>query len=107
MAGRSIPGTLAVAAALLLADLPLDRASGQTRECAPRDVQAVTELERHGEAQDVPAEGLAQAFWTMLRARDACREGRINALFRNGSFDIHRKRTGTVSDVAHHAGGYL
>jgi hypothetical protein len=45
-------------------------------ECAVRDVQIITQLERHGEVQDVPGEILSEAFWTMKRARDACYEGR-------------------------------
>jgi hypothetical protein len=46
-------------------------------ECALRDGQLVTQIERHGEAQDVPGEILFEAFWTMQRARDACADGRV------------------------------
>jgi hypothetical protein len=46
-------------------------------ECALRDVQLVTQMERHGEAQDVPGEILFEAVWIMKRARDACAEGRV------------------------------
>src|SRR5262245_36887094 len=45
-------------------------------ECALRDVQLVTQMEQHGEAQDVPGEILYEAFLTMKRAREACSEGR-------------------------------
>jgi|SRR3977135_4365235 hypothetical protein len=45
-------------------------------ECAVRDVQLVTQMEQHGEAQDVPGEILYEAFLTMKRAREACSEGR-------------------------------
>jgi hypothetical protein len=38
-------------------------------------------LEPQGEAQRVSAAVLVEAFWTMLRARDACRDGRIEAAF--------------------------
>jgi hypothetical protein len=46
-------------------------------ECAQRDVQLVTQMEQHGEAQDVPGEILYEAYWTMKRAREACYQGRI------------------------------
>ena len=46
-------------------------------ECALRDAQLVTQIERHGEAQDVSGEILFEAFWTMQRARDACHDGRV------------------------------
>jgi hypothetical protein len=48
-------------------------------ECALRDVQLVTQIEQHGEAQDVPGEILFEAFLTMKRAREACAEGRERA----------------------------
>ena len=47
-----------------------------TRACAERDLQYVILIERHGEAQDIPGEVLAQAFFTVMRARKACRQGR-------------------------------
>jgi hypothetical protein len=47
-----------------------------TRACAERDLQYVILIERHGEAQDIPGDVLAQAFFTMMRARKACRQGR-------------------------------
>ena len=46
-----------------------------TRACAERDLQYVILLERHGEAQDIAGDVLAQAFFTMMRARKACRQG--------------------------------
>src|SRR5262245_23769826 len=48
-------------------------------ECAQRDVQLVTQMEQHGQAQDVPGEILYEAYWTMKRAREACYEGRVVA----------------------------
>ena len=45
-------------------------------ECASRDAAFVIQLEQRGEAQSMPAERLYAAFVTMLRARDACSEGR-------------------------------
>jgi len=52
-----------------------------TKACAERDLQYVTLIERHGEAQDIAAEVLAQAFFTMTRARKACRQGREQEAF--------------------------
>jgi hypothetical protein len=52
-----------------------------TRACAERDLQYVMLLERHGEAQDIPGDVLAQAFFTMMRARKACRQGREQDAF--------------------------
>lgn len=46
-----------------------------TRACAERDLQFVVLIERHGEAQDIAGDVLAQAFFTMMRARKACRQG--------------------------------
>jgi hypothetical protein len=46
-------------------------------ECAQRDVQVLTQMEQHGNAQDVPGDILFEAFWTMKRARDACYQGRV------------------------------
>jgi hypothetical protein len=46
-------------------------------ECAQRDAQSVTQLEQHGEAQDLPGYVLYETFMTVLRARAACNEGRV------------------------------
>jgi len=46
--------------------------------CAARDLQFVILLEQRGEAQDVASDELARAFFTMMRARKACREGRVS-----------------------------
>ena len=45
--------------------------------CAAADLRFVTLIEAHGEAQDVAAEILAQAFFTVMEARKACNQGRI------------------------------
>jgi hypothetical protein len=45
--------------------------------CAARDVQFVTLLEQHGEAQDVAGDQLLEAFFTAVKARAACSEGHI------------------------------
>ena len=47
-------------------------------ECAAPDLQVVTQLEQRGEAQDVASDKLAAAFFTMMRARRACNEGRVS-----------------------------
>ena len=52
-----------------------------TRACAERDLQSVMLIERHGEAQDIAGEVLAQAFFTVMRARKACRQGREQDAF--------------------------
>jgi hypothetical protein len=68
-------GALVGAAALALASPAA--AQSFPLECALRDAQLITQLERHGEAQDVPGEILFEAFWTIQRARDACSESRV------------------------------
>jgi hypothetical protein len=52
-----------------------------TRACAERDLQYVILIERQGEAQDIPGDVLAQVFFTMMRARKACRQGREQDAF--------------------------
>lgn len=47
--------------------------------CAAVDLRFMTLIEAHGEAQDVAAETLAQAFLVVLEARKACNEGRVEA----------------------------
>lgn len=46
-------------------------------ECAAKDITAVTLIEEHGEAEDLPAERLSAATFTVLRARSACYDGRV------------------------------
>jgi hypothetical protein len=47
--------------------------------CAAADLRLITLIEAHGEAQDVAAEILAQAFFTVMEARKACNQGQIEA----------------------------
>jgi hypothetical protein len=47
--------------------------------CIAADLRLVTLIEAHGEAQDVAPEVLAQAFFTVLEARKACKQGQIEA----------------------------
>ena len=51
---------------------------GGTAQCTLRDLQLVTSIEAHGEAQDVPAAKLAAAFFAILDARRACAAGRVD-----------------------------
>ena len=44
--------------------------------CAQRDRQLVTLIEELGDAQEVAGQKLFEAFLTMMRARNACIEGR-------------------------------
>jgi len=45
-------------------------------QCALRDLQLVSAIEAHGEAQDVPADKLADAFFRVMNARTTCAAGR-------------------------------
>jgi uncharacterized protein YjiS (DUF1127 family) len=45
--------------------------------CAAADLRLTTLIEAHGEAQDVAAEILAQAFFTVMEARRACNQGHV------------------------------
>ena len=47
--------------------------------CADADVRLVTLIEAHGNAQDMPAEILARAFFTVMKARKACNHGEVEA----------------------------
>ena len=46
--------------------------------CAARDLELVTTIETHGEAQDRSGETLNAAFSAMMNARAACDAGRID-----------------------------
>jgi hypothetical protein len=45
--------------------------------CLDADLRLTTRIEAHGEAQDVAGEVLAKAFFTVLEARRACNQGRV------------------------------
>jgi hypothetical protein len=68
---------LAAATAFVIASPAVADAEAFPVECARRDVQIVTLLEEHGEAQDIPGDVLFEAFWTMKRARDVCYAGGV------------------------------
>lgn len=55
---------------------PSQRSDPFSAICAQRDLQAVTLIERRGEAQNVASRKLYDAFLTMVSARNACRDGR-------------------------------
>ena len=48
-------------------------------DCVAADLRLTTLIEAHGEAQDVAAETLAQAFFTVMEARKACNQGQVEA----------------------------
>jgi hypothetical protein len=68
-----IKPAVAVTALLVFAPAMIPSAAAQTypQECAQRDVQVVTQMERYGEAQSVPGEILYEAFLALTRARQA------------------------------------
>ena len=45
--------------------------------CAERDLKLITQLNEHGEAQDVPAADLRNAFLALVDARKICFAGRV------------------------------
>lgn len=59
-------------------------------ECALKELAVITLIDDHGAAGDLPADRLADAGLTMLRARLTCYEGRVSeALALYGSvFDL-------------------
>lgn len=54
-----------------------EHSQGGSTACASRDLNLVTTIEEHGAAQDISPEQLAGAAFTMMRARNACRQGHI------------------------------
>ena len=52
------------------------QATASARLCAARDVEVVTLIEDHGEANDIAAEQLAKAGLAQMQARFACSNGR-------------------------------
>jgi hypothetical protein len=58
--------------------------------CAARDLKLIAQLNKHGEAQDVPASDLRSAFLTLVDARKICFAGRVEealALYDGVSFN--------------------
>jgi hypothetical protein len=64
------------------------------RECALKEIEVITFIEQHGNAQDMAPDLLARAAFTLMDARMACREGRVsqalalyNSILRLGADD--------------------
>jgi hypothetical protein len=78
---------IAVFRLLAAASLPFQTAGATAGEtttvsspiCNEADLRLVTLIEAHGETQDVAADTLAQAFFTVLEARKACNAGHVEA----------------------------
>ena len=47
--------------------------------CMAADLRVMTLIEAHGEAQDIAADVLAKAFFTVIEARKACNRGQVDA----------------------------
>ena len=74
---RRVLPALAFVACLAMAISAAQGQAGQfARECALKETMAITLIEDHGAAEDVPAAQLSDAAMTMLRARSVCYEGR-------------------------------
>jgi hypothetical protein len=67
-----------LAAAILIALPSVAQASQPkpTPDCAARDLKLLSQIEQHGQRQDVAGDKLFAAFLTMLDARSACAAGR-------------------------------
>jgi hypothetical protein len=72
LAAASLPFQTAGATACETTTVPLPI-------CSEADLRFVTLIEAHGEAEDVAADTLAQAFFTVMEARKACNEGHVEA----------------------------
>jgi len=48
-----------------------------SRECALQDLSLVTSIEELGEAQSLPSDKLSEAYFSVLNARAACRNGQV------------------------------
>jgi hypothetical protein len=64
--------------AMALSAMAQGQAVQFARECALKETAAITVIEDHGEAEDLPADRLSAAGLTMFRARLACYEGRVS-----------------------------
>jgi hypothetical protein len=77
-AGRSLPAlALGASLAMTLSAMAQAQAVRFARECAVKEIAAITAIEDHGAAEDLPADRLGEAGLTMLRARSTCYEGRV------------------------------
>ena len=46
-------------------------------QCAARDLKLLTAINEHGEAQDLPADDIRNAFFALVKARGVCAAGRV------------------------------
>jgi hypothetical protein len=77
MSGPRILGAVFALLMLGLAGSPLARAgSTAAQACASHDLIVLSLIEKHGEAQSLPAQLVADAAMKLLSARAACRDGR-------------------------------
>lgn len=77
---RILPLALIGAGCLLLAAQEMPAAANKAafaRECALRDVGALIWVEEQADAQTMPSALLAEAAFTVLRARHACLNGKV------------------------------
>jgi hypothetical protein len=58
------------------------------KECAARDLQAITDIEDYGNAGTVPSEKLAAAYAMVLDARGQCRLSEAEGLRVYGAIDL-------------------
>jgi hypothetical protein len=73
-----LPALALVASLAMAASAMAQAQTGRfARECALKETVVITLIEDHGAAEDVPADRLAAAGLTVLRARLTCYEGRV------------------------------
>jgi hypothetical protein len=68
---------LGASLAMTLSAMAQAQAARFARACALKEIAAITAIEDHGSAEDLPADRLGEAGLAMLRARSACYEGRV------------------------------
>lgn len=61
-----------------LTEMAVSQSAQGWADCSTRDVKAITLIEDHGIAADVPAERLYGASLVVFEARKACKEGRFS-----------------------------
>ena len=77
-----IASRLCAAASICLATggaLVAESATVVSPICAAADLRLITLIEAHGETQDVAADILAQAFFTVVEARKTCNQGQVES----------------------------
>jgi hypothetical protein len=75
---RLLPTFAFVASLAMTISATAQEQAGQfAPECAQKEITAITLIEEHGAADDLPADRIGSAGLTLLRARSACYEGRV------------------------------